>query len=92
MAKLTFSLDDETVRLLRAVAERRHKPQSTVVREAIAEYAARDEKLTDADRMRKLHLLEKLASVPATRGGQAVDRELRAVRRERRSGWQRPSD
>ena len=57
MAKLTFSLDEETVRLLRVVAERRRKPQSLVVREAIAEYAARDEKLTEPDRARKLLVL-----------------------------------
>ena len=57
MAKLTFSLDPETVQLLRAVSERRRKPQSLVVREAIAEYAARDEKLTDAERARKLEVL-----------------------------------
>ena len=92
MAKLTFSLDEETVRLLRTVAERRRKPQSLVVREAIAEYAARDEKLTDADRARKLQVLEELAAFPATRGQAAVDRELREVRRARRAGWRRPSD
>ena len=43
MPKVTFSLDDEAVRLLRRVAERSRKPQSLVVREAIAQYAARDE-------------------------------------------------
>ena len=39
MAKVTFSLDDETVRLLRRAAERSRKPHSLVVREAIAQYA-----------------------------------------------------
>ncbi|HEX5108078.1 MAG TPA: ribbon-helix-helix domain-containing protein [Vicinamibacterales bacterium] len=92
MAKLTFSLDPETVQLLRAVSERRRKPQSLVVREAIAEYAARDEKLTDAERARKLEVLATLASLPSTRGQASVDRELREVRRARRAGWRRPSD
>ena len=92
MAKLTFSLDDETVRLLRVLSERRRKPQSLVVREAIAEYAARDEKLTDADRTRRLQVLEKLATVRATRGQAAVDREVAEVRRARRAGWQRPAE
>jgi len=63
-----------------------------VVREAIAEYAARDEKLTDADRARKLHVLEKLAAAPITRTQAAVDRELQAMTRARRAGWRRPSD
>lgn len=92
MAKLTFSLDEETVRLLRAVAERRRKAQSLVVREAIAEYAARDEKLTEPDRARKLQVLEKLAASPATGSQAVVDREIRAVRGARRAGWRRPSD
>jgi predicted transcriptional regulator len=47
MPKVTFSLDDETVQLLRRVAERSRKAQSLVVREAVAQYAAREEKLTD---------------------------------------------
>lgn len=92
MAKLTFSLDEETVRLLRRVADRRRKAQSLVVREAIAEYAARDEKLTDRDRARKLHVLEQLAASPTTRTQAAVDRELQAMTRARRAGWRRPSD
>jgi predicted transcriptional regulator len=92
MAKLTFSLDEETVRLLRVVAERRRKAQSLVVREAIAEYAARDEKLTEADRARKLQVLEKVAATPVTGSQAVVDREIREVRRARRAGWRRPSD
>ena len=36
MPKVTFSLDDETVRLLRRVSEQKRKAQSLVVREAIA--------------------------------------------------------
>ena len=52
MAKLTFSLDDQTVRLLRATAERLRKPQSMVVREAVAEYGARAGRLTESERRR----------------------------------------
>jgi predicted transcriptional regulator len=92
MAKVTFSLDDETVRLLRALAERQQRPQSLVVREAIAAYAARDEKLSDAERERKLAVLETLASARATRSATDVEQELRGLRRGRRVGWQRASD
>ena len=49
MPKVTFSLDDDTVTLLRRVAERKHKAQSLVVREAIVEYAGREDKLSDAE-------------------------------------------
>jgi hypothetical protein len=92
MAKMTFSLDDETVRTLRMIAERKQKPQSVVVREAIVEYAAKDEKLSDAERARKLHLIRQLRSQPATRDQGSVDRELDDLRRSRKTGWARRSD
>jgi hypothetical protein len=92
MAKVTFSLDDETVRTLRTVAERQQKPQSAVVREAIVEYAAKDEKLSDAERVRKLQLIRNLRSRPATRDQASVDRELDDLRRSRKTGWARRSD
>ena len=92
MAKLTFSLDDETVRTLRMIAERKRKPQSVVVREAIVEYAAKDEKLSDPERTRKLQLIRQLTSQPAIRDQASVDRELDELRRSRKAGWGRRSD
>jgi len=89
MAKMTFSLDDETVRTLRLLADRKQKPQSVIVREAIAEYAAKDEKLSDAERSRKLQLIRQLRSQPQTRDVSAVDEELAELRRSRRLGWSR---
>ena len=92
MAKVTFSLDDETVRTLRMIAERKRKPQSVVVREAIVEYAAKDEKLSDPERARKLQLIRHLRAQPATRDQASVDRELDELRRTRKAGWGRRSD
>ena len=92
MAKLTFSLDDETVRTLRLVAERRRKPQSLVVREAISEYAAREDRLSGAEQARRLEVLRDLASKPPTRPTEEVDAELTDARLARTSGWARPSD
>jgi len=89
MAKMTFSLDDETVRTLRLLADRKQKPQSVIVREAIAEYAAKDEKLSDAERSRKLQLIRQLRSQPQTRDASAVDKELAELRRSRKVGWSR---
>ena len=89
MAKMTFSLDDETVRTLRLLADRKQKPQSVIVREAIAEYAAKDEKLSDAERSRKLQLIRQLRSQPQTRDVSAVVEELAELRRSRRLGWSR---
>ena len=92
MAKLTFSLDEDTVRTLRRVAEQKRKPQSLVVREAIVEYAAREDKLSDAERARRLAVLGELKAHPVTRTAKEVDRELLALRRSRTTGWARPSD
>ena len=90
MPKVTFSLDDETVQLLRRVAERSRKAQSLVVREAVAQYAAREEKLTDEERERLLSVLRDIKARPVTRPVGEVDRELQDVRRSRRTGWSRP--
>ena len=50
MSKATFSLDAATVEALRKLASRQRKPQSLVVREAIAHYAAQEDRLSDAER------------------------------------------
>ena len=89
MAKMTFSLDEETVRTIRLLAGRKQKPQSVIVREAIVDYAAKDEKLSDAERSRKLQLIRQLRSQPPTRDASAVAKELAEVRRSRRVGWSR---
>ena len=89
MAKVTFSLDDQTVRLLRSTAERLRKPQSMVVREAVAEYGARAGRLTEAERRRMLAAIDEIASRPPTSSQADVERELRDVRRARRHGGRR---
>jgi len=89
MAKVTFSVDDLTVRTLRATAARLGKSQSLVVREAVAEYAARSGRLTDAERRRLLAVLDAMAKRPRTRSDADVKRELAQIRAERRSGGRR---
>jgi hypothetical protein len=90
MPKLTFSLDEESVQTLRRVAERSRKPQSLIVREAIAQYAARDEVLPAEERDRLLAVVHRIKQRPATRPPSAVREELREIRRSRRTGWRRP--
>lgn len=89
MPKLTFSLDDETVAALRKAAERSRKPQSLIVREAIAEFTARDERLSPPERDRLLDVLRRIRKRPATRTAADVDSELGEIRRSRRTGWTR---
>lgn len=84
MAKLTFSLDEPTVRALETTAERLRKPKSLVVREAIAEYAAHAGQLTELERRRMLRAFDALVpAIPATARRRA-SAEIRQVRHERR--------
>lgn len=89
MAKLTFSLDETTVDALRKTAQRTRKPQSLIVREAIAQYAAREDLLPDSERERLLGVLGRIRQRPPTRPHAAVDRELKDIRRTRRTSWSR---
>ena len=91
MVKVTYSLDDATVRRIRRAAERLGRPQSQVVREAVAEYDARTDRLSEAERLRMLEVLERLRSEPVTRSRAAVADELREVRRSRRESSLRRS-
>jgi predicted transcriptional regulator len=89
MAKLTFSMPDDTVRALRRAAERTGKSQSAVVREAIVEYEKRADRLTEDERQRMLALMERVMARPADRTSADVDAELREIRRARRHGGRR---
>jgi len=89
MAKVTFSVDDATVRLLRLTAERLRKSQSLVVREAIAEYGARSGRLTEAERRRMLAVVDAIMKRPSAGSAADVAKELREVRRARRHGGRR---
>ncbi|MEO7890632.1 MAG: ribbon-helix-helix protein, CopG family [Vicinamibacterales bacterium] len=86
MVKATFTLDDETIQQLRRTAERLGLPQSRVVREAVMEFAARADRLSDTEQLHLLGVLEGLERKPATRPTAAVDRELREIATTRRGG------
>ena len=89
MVKLTFSVDEATAQTLKKTAERLRKPQSMVVREAVAEYAARAGRLTEAERRQMLSAVDKMMSQAPTRPQTEVARELRSVRRARRESGRR---
>jgi predicted transcriptional regulator len=90
MVKVTFTLDEETVAALRQASERLAKPQSMIVREAIREYGARAGRLGEDERRRMLRTIDAVLAQPPTRAAAAVDRELRALRADRRRGGRRP--
>ena len=89
MVKVTFTVDDATVRTLKTTAERLGKSQSLVFREAIAEYAARAGRLTDAEQRHMLAAIDRMIQRPITRSGTDVKREVRDIRRARRHGGRR---
>ena len=91
MPKLTFSLDDETVETLRRTAERTRKPQSLVVREAIAQYAAQEHTTSLSERERLLEVVRQLHTTRSRTSAADVDRELGEIRRSRRTSWSRPA-
>ncbi len=86
MARATFSLDEATIAEIRRTAARLRKPQSHVVREAVADYAARTDRLSERERG---HLMGVLEGLRATRPATAVDAELKALRTARRAGGRR---
>lgn len=94
-AKVTFTLDSATIQQIRKLAEQQRKPQSLIVREAVAEYAGRDVKLSPEERERKLAMLREFMARPSRPGDKTaddVDDELREIRRSRKTGWSRQTD
>ena len=89
MARVTFSLDDATVAQIRRTAVRLRKPQSHVVRDAVADYAARADRLSERERSHALRVLERLRDSKATRPAAEVDAELKSIRTARRAGGRR---
>jgi metal-responsive CopG/Arc/MetJ family transcriptional regulator len=85
--RLTFTLDELTVERLRRTAERLGKAQSQVVREAIQDYAARSDRLSDEERRRLLSVMDDIIASPPTRSQAEVEAELREIRVTRRRGW-----
>ena len=87
--KVTFSLNAETVGMLNDAATRLSKPKSEIVRDAIQDYYARVDRLSEAERIRMLAALDELVSTPPSRSAEEVDRELQEIRESRRSGGRR---
>ena len=89
MARITFSLDEATVAQIRQTAARLRKPQSHVVRDAVADYATRTDRLSERERQHLMGVLERIRDSRPTRPAVAVDAELRSIRTARRAGGRR---
>ena len=87
--KMTFTLDDDTVRRIDRTALRLDIPKSAVVREAVAEYAARAGRLSEQERRRMLKVFDDVIERIPLRQAKTTDAELAAIRRARRQGGRR---
>jgi predicted transcriptional regulator len=89
MARATLSLDEATIAEIRRLAERLRKPQSQVIREAVADYAERTDRLSERERRHLLGVLEGLRVAQPARSAREVDAELKRLRQDRRAGGRR---
>lgn len=89
MRKVTFTLDEETLRCLADAAERLRIPKSAVLREAIRDYRERIDRLTERERVNLLKVLDTLLPQIPPRSRSAVKREIRKVREARVVGGRR---
>jgi len=89
MARVTFSLDDATIAQIRQTAARLRRPQSHVVRDAVADYATRTDRLSERERQHLMGVLERLRDARPTRPAAGVDAELKSIRTARRAGGRR---
>ena len=82
MTRVTFALDEATVALIKQTAARLRKTQSHIVREAVADYAARADRLRESERLQqRIGILERLKKTAPTHHAAAVTAELRSLRR-----------
>lgn len=89
MVKMTFTFDDDTVQTLRRTASRLKKPQSLVVREAIQDYAARADRLSEEERKHVLKVFDRVVGRIPKRSRAEADAEKAAIRAARRGGGRR---
>lgn len=87
--KVTFTLDQATVTRLQEAAARLALPKSQVVREAILEYYERIGRLSERERLSLLRIFDEVVPRIPSRDAREVERELKAIRRARRSGGRR---
>lgn len=72
--------------MLNDAADRLAKPKSEVVRDAIQDYYARIDRLSESERIRMLAAFDELSSRLPPRTGKDVDRELADIRAGRCRG------
>ena len=86
---MTFTLDEATATRIDHTALRLGIPKSAVVREAVAEYAARAGRLSETERLLMLRKFDDFVTRIPLLPEHAADTEIDAVRSTRRLGGRR---
>jgi metal-responsive CopG/Arc/MetJ family transcriptional regulator len=84
--RITIQLDRETLASVDKDAARLSKPRSEVLRQAIESSYPDRGPVSEAERLRRLRIMDEYMKKPPTRSQREVDRELAEIRRARRSG------
>jgi len=87
--KVTFTLDQETIRRLDLASQQLSRPKSQVIREAVKEYYDRMGRLSESERIRMLRIFDEMMARIPTRPRRDAERELKEIRRARRGGGRR---
>lgn len=89
LLKVTFTLDDATVKRINTASQRLSLPKSRVVREAIEDYYERLGQMGEQERKRMLRVFDEVIPRIPARPLNELRRELQAIRSARRSGGRR---
>jgi len=84
--KVTYTLDDATVRRVESASERLSVPKSQVIRDAVAEFHDSTGRLSERERLRQLRVLRDLAPLIPKRPQAEVEQEIAEIRSARRTG------
>jgi predicted transcriptional regulator len=83
--KVTFTLDEVTIEKLNQIANRLSKPKSQIMREAIGDYHAKADRLSEVERARMLRAIDEMMARSPARPESQVEKELRELRHARTS-------
>jgi hypothetical protein len=84
--KVTFTLDEPTIRRLRLASERLNKSKSEIVRDAIADFHEGIGRLSETERQRQLRVIRDLVPSIPLRPLKDVQNEIAEIRSARQSG------
>lgn len=86
MVKVTFTLDEGTVKRIESASQRLSLPKSQVVREAVQDYYECIGRMGEAERLRMLRIFDEVVPRIPARPLTELRRELRDIRLARQGG------